>query len=648
MSNGLMSLVTGGLGSATEELLGRAKRQEGQIEEGFSEADAFHDTMVSNTTDELAYKRKQLEEKNILGSADNFDRVLAEFGEGQKEELNLLARAKPWLFEGNISDVMQNIEVALMSPTATDISPEGIARVKDVTVEGGYRTLEDKAPDYTYGAQTTGQLWRDNYQRSVANINAGLSDAVGPNTAGLFAGDFIKEPGAKERFEDRKRFDPYQMGAEGVISKEDFLTHQAEIVGRKIYEAPSTVSANEFMRYTNWVDMPSYENIVNAFTIETKGNVILSQKLSMAEAVKYHELYEKQGYDVSQLVKMGVVSNDSIVGIMTSDPAGPLSLQMLREKTAQNPLLDSWKRSYEALPGSELKSSDIDGDGILDAENWLNLVENTYNEARNDVDATGFYSTKKEFLSAFNALEYPSELSLDFSSSSNPDAAALGATFIYPIPSEGWVKIVDGQNPNPESPVAYWEIRNMLPEREGGNPDKTQNIYYNSNFGYNPLNDSNPKLDEIWNTIKINDPFGINTKINLAPTPEDAFSTIVGGAEPETIPTTLPIIEEEAEVATGITQEQVDSLTLPPTKTLKPKTRGGKSSVVTNPAYDLWLSENKELWNASIDYIMANEPEPKFRMTEPKGGKPGKKIITSEWRAWDKKYRKKLEVGIIE
>ena len=83
----------------------------------------------------------------------------------------------------------------------------------------------------------------------------------------------------------------------------------------------------------------------------------------------------------------------------------------------------------------------------------------------------------------------------------------------------------------------------MVPEREGGNPDKTQNIYYNSNFGYNPLNDSNPKLDEIWNTIKINDPFGINTKINLAPTPEDAFSTIVGGAEPETIPTTLPIIE---------------------------------------------------------------------------------------------------------
>ena len=649
MSNGLMSLVTGGLGSATEELLGRKKREEGEIEEGFIEADAFYDTMVQNTTNELNYKRQQLEDKNIIGSADNFDRVLSEFGVDQREELNAIASAKPWLFEGNIADVMKNVEQALMSPTAPDISPEGTVRVKDVTVEGGYRTLEDKAPEFTYGAQTTGELWRQKYQQGVANINQGLSDAIGPNTSSLFAGDFIKGSGAKERFGDRKRFDQYQMGAEGVTSKEDFLTHQAEVVGRKFYEAPSMVSANEFIRYTNWVNMPSYEDMLNAYTIETKGNVILSQKLSMADAVKYNELYERQGYDVSQLVKMGVVSNDSIVGIMTSDPAGPLSLQMLREKTAQNGIIQTWKDAYEALPGTQMYDS-MGLNGILNRENWLNLVENTYNEARNDVDATGFYSTKKEFLSAFNALEYPSELSLDFSNSSNPDAAALGTTFIYPIPSEGWVKIVDGQNPNPENPVAYWEIRNMVPEREGGNPDKTQNIYYNSNFGYNPLTDSNPKLDEIWSTIKINDPFGINSLINLAPTPEDAFSTIVGGAEPETIPTeegveTLPIIEEEAEVATGITQEQVDSLTLPPSKTLKQGR--GPGSIVSNPNYELWLSENKELWNASIDWIMANEPE-KYRMTEPKAGKPGKKIITQEWSAWDKKYRKKLEVGTIE
>ena len=107
MSNGLMSMLTGFGEAATGEILGRGKREKGQIEEGFAERDAYWENMVTNTINEVKLNRERIEEKGILESADNYDRLRLEYGDEQKEELEFLAETKPWLFEGTDFNAIQ-------------------------------------------------------------------------------------------------------------------------------------------------------------------------------------------------------------------------------------------------------------------------------------------------------------------------------------------------------------------------------------------------------------------------------------------------------------------------------------------------------------------------------------------------------------
>ena len=83
------------------------------------------------------------------------------------------------------------------------------------------------------------------------------------------------------------------------------------------------------------------------------------------------------------------------------------------------------------------------------------------------------------------------------------------------------------------------------------------------------------------------------------------------------LPTTT--LEDDVTEETGdtkINEESISKLTFPPNKRIvKSKKK------LINPEYEKWMTNNKQEWNDSIDYILSIEPEFKMKVTQKRPNK---------------------------
>ena len=508
MANGLMSLLEGGLSGLTEERFGKIDREKQQIEDAFKDKDDFYNNMVTSTMNIVNNNYSRIGEKP-LDAADNFDRILNEYGQDKLEELNLLARSRPFLFEGNFKEVKNNVEKFLLSPTLPDISPEGVTRVRDVQTEGGYRTIDQTAPQEILGTSTS-EIWRNNYKSMVTNVQESLADAAGPNSAKLMVGDFIPGEGAQERFESRKMYEEFR--GEDMMTTDEFVKNQTSIAQRKLYEQPSALSSQDFLRVVNFVDMPTYDTMFNGYMQEYRGNAQAAELSTLTDAIYYRDKLKTQGYfgedgEPDELVRMGVIPNNTIIGIITRDPAAQIAEKRLIEKVAVDQNLQQMKFAYDQYkqdPEGYINSNGEEAAATA-LSNWENVTEQTYQEAVALVGQTGYYDIEKKFLSAYSPIDYP-----DYTKVNTKE---YGEIVIYPISAEGYVKILDAKNPNPNEPLDFFKVENITKIERGGNPNKELNIYYKPELGYNVQTNSNPQFDQLNAILDINDPFNLNRKL---------------------------------------------------------------------------------------------------------------------------------------
>jgi hypothetical protein len=147
-------------------------------------AGSYTSPVITLNEDDL---RGSLQIQTRASRRDNFNRLLRKFGPEQIEELDLLEKSFPDLFEGDYSIVEQNVDNYIMSKTAPRITPTGSIFV---AAEGG---TAEKELDRTYDTSLIGV---DRLNKNISDLNqqaaAGLAQYQGMNTADLFTSEFTK------------------------------------------------------------------------------------------------------------------------------------------------------------------------------------------------------------------------------------------------------------------------------------------------------------------------------------------------------------------------------------------------------------------------------------------------------------------------
>ena len=269
MSNGLMAqIATTALGGVAESL----KEETDRVLTDVEVADIQADNYVQTRIEEEAKNYKTDRDNNLTKSTsrrDNFNRLLRKFGPEQIEELDLLEKSFPDLFEGDYSVVEQNVDNYIMSKTAPRITPTGSIFV---AAEGG---TAEKELDRTYDTSLIGV---DRLNKNISDLNqqaaAGLAQYQGMNTADLFTSEFTKTGTRAEGVATRR-----EAGADKQTVQQ-FETGLTNVLNQKLATAPDAIADTELIRDINWTAYSQdFDTVYNAFRSQGLDDISAQSKL---------------------------------------------------------------------------------------------------------------------------------------------------------------------------------------------------------------------------------------------------------------------------------------------------------------------------------------------------------------------------------
>ncbi len=605
--DGLMTALTGAFSGGAASM--KKDRLEGdqQIKDAYGEVDKVKEQGIAANLAELEVLRN-FEGTQLLDMEKNFNTALSKFGPDQQEELNTLAESMPEIFQGSDRNaVLQNVENYLLSKGAPDIRPSGEIYVP---TEGGtsQRLLSPEEGGDLYSqylernkGMTGGEMFRSQYNEMTSNVGQMLQQTIGKNTADVFVGDYLK-PGSKgeERFQTRAYSDEREA-QEGAQTASEFQADLSGILTQKLYTQPDAVTRSEMIRATNWTPFQDFSTVKNAYLEQYKGNELMASTAALGYMIRSGDAMEVMGMDRQAKVRSGEIPSGTIAHVLTTDPAGDIAVKKYNEAT-RNPDTANIIRQFDQIQNNSFKGEE-EGKAFV-TEQYNNLVNQIYNEARLEVKRTNYYTVAGNFINAYTAEEYPPHLSYMHSvtdESQQPTGETVPALF-YPIASDGFIKLLDANNPDPENPLDIFPVQYMIPEAAGGNPDRTKNIYYNPNMGYDSKTDRNPRLDMVFAEMKANDPFGMGLQITTRGASQlEEFE----GASVE-----APDLGES--IPDEITEENFESFA-PPENYRFRKSIAGEYRPTAE--YLEWASKNLDVWKKFLDNLTApiaeNYPAPK-------------------------------------
>ena len=594
---GLMTqLATTAFGSGAETL----KEETDRVLTDVQVADIKADNYVQSRIQEEANNYKTDRDNNLAkltSRRDNFNRLLRKYGPDQVEELDLLEKSFPDLFQGDYSAVEQNVDNYLMSKTAPRIDPTGSIFV---AAEGG---TAEKQLDRTYDTSLIGV---DRINRNIADLNneaaSSLAQYQGMNTVDLFTSEFTKAGTRAEGVATRR-----EAGADKQ-TVEQFETGLTNVLNQKLATAPDAIADTELVRDLNWTAYSQdFDTIYNAFRSQGADD-ITAQSRTLAHVVRSAEMMDLMGMDKQFLAESGQLGQfqgrDTVAHFLLYDPAAQLTVQNMQE-LKKNPEVAVLFTNVKAINEGTYTGSEADKAMVMEQSD--SLYNQTYNAARIEVSKTNFYNAQGEFRNAFSAIEYPEHLLINYQGNDQ---------LVYPIPQDGLLKVLDGQNPDPGQPIGVVDIRSLIPTEVGGYPpvnqvtgETTTNFYYQTpdqGGTYNTATEKNERLDLLFAEVRANDPFGVGLMLTqqgsnmlaqmAVESPDDPIITDDG----KQVPQEQLLLEDQNPISIGNIADR-----LPPEEF---ETSGGLGS---NPIQTIgmknWLANNKISW---INFMLDIPPLP--------------------------------------
>jgi len=597
MSNGLMTqLATTAFGSAAQTLKEETDRVLTDVEVADIQADNYVQTRIQEEANNYKTDRDNNLTK-LTSRRDNFNRLLRKFGPEQIEELDLLEKSFPDLFEGDYSIVEQNVDNYIMSKTAPRITPTGSIFV---AAEGG---TAEKELDRTYDTSLIGV---DRLNKNISDLTneaaAGLAQYQGMNTADLFTSEFTKAGTRAEGVATRR-----EVGADKQ-TVEQFETGLTNILNQKLATAPDAIADTELIRDINWTAYSQdFDTVYNAFRSQGLDD-ISAQSKTLAHVVRSAEMMTAMGMDKQFLAESGQLGQfqgrDTVAHFLLYDPAAQLTVQNMQE-LKKNPEVAVLFTNVRSINEGTFNGSEEEKTAIMDQAD--SLYNQTYSAARIEVSKTNFYNAQGEFRNAFSAIEYPEHLMINYQGNDQ---------LIYPIPQDGLLKVLDGQNPDPGQAIGVIDIRSLIPVEVGGYPpvnqvtgETTTNFYYQTpdqGGTYNTATEKNERLDLLFAEVRANDPFGVGLMLTqqgsnmLAEMAIEQPDTPLITGDEEEVSTEKLLLEDQNPITVGNIADR-----------LPPEEFETSTSLGSNPTQTIamknWLANNKISW---INFMLSIPPLP--------------------------------------
>ena len=588
MSDGLMAqLATSFLGAGTDALKEETDTVLGNVDQATREAD----NLVANRIAEESEIYKADRNANLAALTsrrDNFDRLLRKYGPGQVEELDILEKSFPDLFQGDYSMVEQNVDNYIMSKTAPRVTPTGSIFV---AAQGG---TGERELDRTYDTSLIGV---DRLNKNISDLNnqaaAGLAQYQGMNTIQLFTSELLPK-GTRESGTAMR-----QEAGDNRQTIAEFESNLTSILNQKLTTSPDAISDTELVRDLNWTSYSQdFETIYNAFRSQGADD-ITAQSKTLAHVVRSAEIMTKMGMDKQFLAESGQLGQfqgrDTVAHFLLYDPAAELTVKLMGELERTNAQAATTLSNFRRVNDVNFTGTEEDKANIINEANTL--YNQQYSRARIEVSKTNYYNAQGQFKNAFSAIEYPEHLMINHDGNDR---------LIYPVPQDGLLKVLDGENPDPGQPVGVIDIRSLIPVGAGGYPavnqvsgETTINFYYQTpeqGGTYNTLTDKNERLDLLFAEIKANDPFGIGMMLTQQGSSMLAQMAVESPTEPlltgdgELMPKEQIVVEDENPITIGNIADR-----------LPPEEFETSSGVIgSNPTQTIgmknWLANNKISW----------------------------------------------------
>jgi len=601
--SGLMSVGIGAAKGYEKYDREQAEREEKII--GQAEDDAG--TEVLNIVSDA--KERLKDQQNTFNSTfntqiSNYDQLRSEYTDQYQWDLRVLSQERPDIFAGSDIEIVRQKVKEYMS-----FGP----------MTGGRLTAEsDVYKQYTekYGDVSGSQAW-SNQQTAMNNkVRNNMAQLVGMNSTQLILDPYLTTS-SKRGDKTFVRTKALEGATEGKTTREKFLSDVSGVTGM---EGLRPQVGGQLMETVNWVPSLTKEEIeLLAFEYAPGGT---------AQDQLNRERYKHQYYMTvaKKLMQHGNVDNiDEAIDVAIGAGAVPRGSGILALDALDRAVVGyALEREQIEIRNNPLSAdsniiTQFYRDGIQ-TEGWQQLQDRYRTEATLNYTQLGYYDLFNQFI---NVGDDP-DLNVKWTGpvQETPDSPFIEQTItaaIDPqISADGFIRLV--RKDNIYETITSYDITDIFGTFNTANTDEL--------------------LTEPSGIFKDMDPTQLG-KI------KEKIIAQAGGYD-----AILPFLLREKQEDTDsdgdakkfgdITEQSIETLGMPPKKTLS--TGRGKGAI--NPAYEIWIEENADLWNAGLDWILENTPN-KWRKVPARGGQPEKTIINSEWTAWNKKYKEHIRIGSL-
>lgn len=605
--SGLMSFTTGAAKGYAKYDREQTTREQEII--GKAEEDAGREVwnVIEDARNDLRSQQNTFN-STFNSQISNYNQIRSDYADEYQYDLRVLSQERPDIFAGtDLEKVRQKVKEYMSFGPLT----------------GGRITAEsDVYKQYTekYGDVSGAQAWSDQQTAMNNKVRNNMSQLVGLNSSKLMLDPYMTTS-STQGDATYVRSKALEGVGEGRVTRDKFLSDVSGVSGM---EGIRPQVGGQLMEAVNWVPSATKEEIeAAAFEYAPGGN---------AQDQLNRERYKHQYYmTVSKnLMQHGNVDNlDEAIDIAIEAGVVPRGSGMLALSALDRAIVD-YVIEREQL---ELRNNPMGADAQIiraydgnrePTPKWQELQEEYRTQAKLNYTQLGYYDLFNQFI---NVGDDP-DLNVKWTGEvqETPDSPVIEQTIIAAIDpqisADGFIRLV--RKDNIYETITSYDVGDIFGTFNAANPEELltgpSDIFKNMDA---------TKLKKLQEKIKLQAggyeaifPFLLKEK----PIKEDLETSVVIG---------------------DITEQSIETLGMPPRKTISAQKEDGSLTdqrVQKNPAYDIWIEENADQWNANLNWILANTPD-KWRKVPATAGKPEKTLVSSEWTAWNKKYEDYIRIG---
>jgi len=531
----------------------------------------------------------------------NYNQIRSDYADEYQYDLRVLSQERPDIFAGtDLEKVRQKVKEYMSFGPLTG---GRITAESDV-----YKQYVEK-----YGDVSGAQAWSDQQTAMNDKVRNNMSQLVGLNSSKLMLDPYMTT--SSTRGDATYVRDKALEGiGEGRVTRDKFLSDVSGVSGM---EGIRPQVGGQLMETVNWVPSATKEEIEAAAFEYAPGGTPQDQL--------NRERYKHQYYMAvsKNLMQHGNVDNlDEAIDIAIEAGVVPRGSGMLALSALDRAIV-GYVIEREQL---ELRNNPMGADAqIIQDYNvnrkptpeWTALQEEYRTQAKLNYTQLGYYDLFNQFI---NVGDDP-DLNVKWTGEvqETPDSPFIVQTItsaIDPqISADGFIRLV--RKDNIYETITSYDVGDIFGTFNAANPDELL---------------TGPS--DIFKDMDATQLRKIKEKIAAQAGGYDAILPFLLREKQ------IQIEDPDTSVIEDITEQSIETLGMPPKRNLS--TGRGKGAL--NPAYDIWIEENADQWNANLDWILANTPE-KWRKVPAMAGKPEKTVINSEWTAWNKKYKDYIRIG---